>query len=200
VSYGVRASVWLGRWSPGVGDPTVIGWVTTLGYFAASVLALRAGMPARDRPVAKRDRLLWRGIAAFLFALGLNKQLDLQTALTEIGRTLSYRTGWHEVRRTVEFWFVVLFGVAALAVIVGLAVLVRSAGRELRIAVAGLALVGGFVVVRAATFHHVDHFRGARWVMASSNWVFELGGIVLVGIGAVRELKRRPPLTGRKRR
>lgn len=194
------ASAWLGDWRPGIGDPTLVGWVTTFAYLGAAFLAFRAGTPRQGRLLAKQHRLLWQGIAAFLFALGLNKQLDLQTAFTQIFRTLSYRTGWHEVRRTVEFWFVVFFGLAALLVMVWLVLLARSAGRELRIAVAGIALVGAFVVVRAATFHHVDHFRGAHWVMLVGTWVFELSGIVVVALGAARELRRRTAPTARKRR
>jgi hypothetical protein len=40
-------------------------------------------------------------------ALGINKQLDLQTALTELGRVLAYDQGWYEERQTVQVWFIV---------------------------------------------------------------------------------------------
>jgi hypothetical protein len=41
-----------------------------------------------------------------LFALGINKQLDLQTALTELGRVLALSQGWYEQRQVVQFWFI----------------------------------------------------------------------------------------------
>ena len=27
---------WIGRWSPGIGDPTAAGWLATLAYFATA--------------------------------------------------------------------------------------------------------------------------------------------------------------------
>src|SRR5882672_1117833 len=33
---------WIGDWSPGIGDPTVMGWLTVAAYFAASWLCVRA--------------------------------------------------------------------------------------------------------------------------------------------------------------
>jgi hypothetical protein len=32
---------WIGSWSPGIGDPTVAGWITVFAYFAASLLCWR---------------------------------------------------------------------------------------------------------------------------------------------------------------
>ncbi|HEY8942673.1 MAG TPA: hypothetical protein VIM73_00370, partial [Polyangiaceae bacterium] len=89
----------IGNWSPGIGDPTVTGWVTVVAYLATAVsctlLALR--IPRVAGPL-NRERLLWGLLAAAFFALGLNKQLDLQSAVTEIGRIVAAKQGWYEQR------------------------------------------------------------------------------------------------------
>ena len=44
----------------------------------------------------------------------------------------------------------------------------------------------GFVVIRAASFHHVDAFLAARLGGIKWNWILELGGIAVVAAAAVR--------------
>jgi len=50
---------------------------------------------------------------AFL-ALGINKQLDLQTALTEAGRVLARYQGWYEQRQFVQLVVIALFAMTCL--------------------------------------------------------------------------------------
>src|SRR5688572_10854983 len=103
------------RWRPGIGDPTVMGWVTVACYLGAAFLCWRAA----TKGVASRNvRWFWTGLAALLLLLGINKQLDLQTAVTFIGKDFAKATGWYEHRRIVQGIFIVfiaLFGAAATA-------------------------------------------------------------------------------------
>jgi hypothetical protein len=48
----------------------------------------------------------WRSIALAFLVLGLNKQLDLQTALTEAGRVLANVQGWYDQRQIVQVAFI----------------------------------------------------------------------------------------------
>jgi hypothetical protein len=116
-------------WSPTIGDPTLMGWVTVAAYFLTSWLCLRAfrlekrGPPRPllptiaalfrvmkkhwPRPPAPARRAaLWLLLFAIMFALGINKQLDLQTLFTEIGRSVSRSGGWYEERRAVQGLFI----------------------------------------------------------------------------------------------
>ena len=72
------------HWSPGIGDPTVAGWLTVVLYLVTSV---SCWMLARELGPAGLDRRAWRSISVLFLFLGINKQLDLQTALTEAGAT-----------------------------------------------------------------------------------------------------------------
>src|SRR6476659_1098397 len=48
------------------------------------------------------ERRAWLAISVLFLFLGVNKQLDLQTALTEAGRYLAHYKGWYEQRQVVQ--------------------------------------------------------------------------------------------------
>src|SRR4051812_28194527 len=78
------------RWRPGIGDPTFIGWFTVFAYLGAAYLCWRA---AANSLTGQKVRLFWIALAGTLLALGINKQLDLQTELTFIGKDFAKATG-----------------------------------------------------------------------------------------------------------
>jgi hypothetical protein len=167
---------WIGSWSPGIGDPSVLGWLTVVLYICTAAYCWLVGRRLKVRS----ERLVFFGLAAGLLALGINKQLDLQSALTEIGRILAKRQDWYEQRAEFQKIFIVQVAVLALA---GLAIIVwvtRASPLPTRAALAGAVLLSGFVVMRAASFHHVDLFIGTQWLGIRANWVLEIGGIVAV--------------------
>jgi hypothetical protein len=200
-----------GRWHPGIGDPGVVGWLTVAAYFAAGALAYRAlrlhragaadarsatgsaqgDLPARaggsSRPAIDEAILVrfWGLVLFSMLLLGVNKQLDLQTWFTEIGRDLAHRQGWYEVRRPLQVAFIALIGVAGAAATVGLAFSIRHVLHRVIGALVGLGALVTFVIVRAASFHHVDMLLGRGRVRL--NWVLELGGIALIAISAFRQ-------------
>ncbi len=175
------------RWRPGIGDPSAMGWATVAFYFAAAglagvVVARSAGFPARTR---RAERLFWIALCALLIALGVNKQLDLQSLLTAIGRCSAQAGGWYAERRQAQALFIAgLLGVC-LAVAAALVILLRDTLRRQAPALVGVALLLSFVMVRAVGFHHVDAFISWRIGGWRMNWVLEIGGIALVAAGAL---------------
>src|ERR1041385_1829152 len=97
-------------WTPSIGDPTWIGWVTVVAYGIAVLLCVRAGMRARQLGVKGRDDSpeVWFVFAAVLFFLGINKQLDLQTLLIQAGREVALAESWYQFRRPVQLVFVMI--------------------------------------------------------------------------------------------
>src|SRR4051812_27007007 len=94
------------RWHAGIGDPTVIGWVTAAAYAVAAWLALKTGLQTGPKDVANRGRRrLGLGGAGLMAFPGPNKQLDLQTLFTDIGPFFAVDEGWYEGRRGVQKWF-----------------------------------------------------------------------------------------------
>lgn len=65
-------------------------------YFAAVLTTWRAAQFTEGR-----EQKLWLLIALMFIFLGINKQLDLQSALTEAGRILAIKQGWYAARRIV---------------------------------------------------------------------------------------------------
>jgi hypothetical protein len=228
-----------GRWHPGIGDPSVVGWVTVVAYVVAAALALRALRLHRrgarqhvpmhgaaelgptsapegvvlDDPLAQRDEArphvapqrhtsqpvrrsafaqqewllvrFWGLVAVTMLALGLNKQLDLQTWFTEVLRDLARAQGWWEARRPFQVAFIALIGLCGTGVTVVLALAMRQVLHRVVGALFGLGALVTFVIVRAASFHHVDVLLGRGRVRL--NWVLELGGIALIAISALRQ-------------
>jgi hypothetical protein len=115
----------------------------------------------------------------FLF-LGINKQLDLQTALTETGRYLAHYQGWYEQRQLIQLAFIALIAVMCLICAITLLVWVEDATVSTWLALVGTTLVMGYVLIRAASFHHVDRFIGHTILGFRWNWILEMGGIALV--------------------
>jgi hypothetical protein len=183
------------RWRPEIGDPSVMGWVTVAAYGAAAALcfiAARRCLADDDPGQGRRRCAVWLGVTVLMLFLGLNKQLDLQSLLTDIGRVLARRDGWYGQRRAVQRWFVLA---AAATGVTGLAVMVwksRAVLRERLSLLIGLSLLVTFVIIRAASFHHVDVLIHSRVLGLRINWILELGGIFLIGYGAARSI-RRPP-------
>jgi len=171
------------KWRPEIGDPSLMGWFTVAAYAAAALLAWRAGVVRRER--------VWRAVALLMAALCVNKQFDLQSLFTDIGRELSHRGGWYERRR--EFQKMFVLGVVAGAGLFGCWFLWRFRDFVLRhkLLAAGLLFLLTFIVVRAISFHHFDLFLKARIGGLTMNWVLELGGIALVAIAALREIRPR---------
>ena len=72
------------NWSPKIGDPTIGGWVTGVLYLLAAGSCWITARELVLEDIASNERRAWWAISALFLALGINKQLDLQSALTEM--------------------------------------------------------------------------------------------------------------------
>ena len=174
---------WIGYWSPGIGDPTVAGWLTVVLYLAAAVLCFRVGRNRRWM-LSRAEVFIFRTLAVTLAALAVNKQLDLQTALTELGRIIAVDEGWYDERRTVQKAFIVGVGLVAVALAAGAVALLRRAPLPTHVTVVGALGLVAFVVIRASSFHHMDLLIRSSLFGVKANWAIEMGSILIVMAGA----------------
>ncbi len=167
------------RWKLEIGDPTILGWFTVATYFLTALLAARVWHRQRD--------WVWILVALGLTALGLNKQLDLQSLFTDIGRVASHHLGWYEVRRGVQKWFV-LGVIAGSGAFGAWFVWHRHAFWTChKLLSSGLALLAVFVLLRMMTFYHFEALSEDGHLTEALNLTLELGGILLVFLAALRE-------------
>ncbi|WP_372802907.1 hypothetical protein [Paracoccus seriniphilus] len=173
-------------WQPGIGDPNATGWLTVLAYLLCFALSAKVWLKLHGR----RGRAFWGLVALLMLALAVNKQLDLQSALTATGRCLAQAQGWYDHRRIVQVAFVLgVLGLMFLALLMGLRALRGQLWRN-GIALAGLMVLCSFVAVRAIGFHHMDALIGSHGFGVSTNYLFENVGLLLIALNALWILRR----------
>jgi hypothetical protein len=181
------------NWSPGIGDPTFMGWLTVALYFLAALgcwLTVRMLSSPDFAAESTKEVRAWWWIAVTFVALGINKQLDLQTALTETGRALATFQGWYDQRQPVQVAFIALVTIICLMATVVLLRWARHAPAPTWLALIGSVSVIRYVLIRAASFHHIDRFIGAEVLGFRWNWILEIGGISVVLVASY--WRRRP--------
>ncbi|MRR36765.1 hypothetical protein EG829_19295 [bacterium] len=176
----------MGEWRPGIGDPTFMGWFTVFSYILCAAVAL--SVCYLNRAHDKRFARFWLLIGVVMVLLGINKQLDLQSLLPEMGRQIFRAQGWMEMRRIVQFWFIISLGCVSVAVFGWFTVLYRALFRRFMLAFIGIFFLLSFVFIRAASFHHFDAFRELSFLGIKMNWVLELTGIYLVCLAGLKEM------------
>jgi len=183
------------QWRPRIGDPTVIGWIITIAYFFAFILCLWAGISAKNNEKPKgvhESRGLLIGVAVLLLLFVINKQLDLQTLLTIMGRQLAKAQGWYNIRRSSQLIFVVLFTVIVLLSLAIWARWMKRRWRQYGLHFGGTVIILLFVIIRAASVEHVffRHYPGHNSGIYIVVSLVELVGILIVGMGSALCLHR----------
>ncbi len=125
-------------------------------------------------------------------ALAVNKQLDLQSALTAMGRCVAQGQGWYDARRGVQALFTLAVGAVSLVGLVLLAATMRRHLARSWAALIGAGFVAGFVLVRAASWAHVGALLNVPVGGMRMNHVLENAGPLLVASNALVLLWRRP--------
>jgi hypothetical protein len=188
-----------GRWRLGIGDPSLLGWVTTIGYFVAAGLCVAYALRSRKtfsedcvvhRPSSFRPSasFFWWSLAVFMLLMGFNKQLDLQNLILEVSRRMSVEQGWFAERDAVRKWILLGFGLAFSILLIWMGWKARGAWRRYVLPASGIALLVLFVLIRASG--HRLEILGYRPGSFSKYKVLEIGGIVCVTASALLELRR----------
>ena len=169
-----------GRWAPSIGDPTVMGWVTVVVYFTVAIICLKA---ATTENANKSEKLFWFYLTFFLIALGINKQLDLQSLLTQTGKDLAIAQGWYKDRRFMQMGFIILIGLLGVTGTIILLKTYRNANTAIKIAFIGCIILFVFILMRASSFHHMDILINMELAGVRMNGILELGGLAIIGVG-----------------
>ena len=166
-------------WKPGIGDPTVYGWLTVAAYALGAWCCWRAASVG-----ARAERRFWLVLTAIMAFLCINKQLDLQTLGTDIARVLAKEQGWYAERRKYQLAFVFVLGAVSALITSALLVRMRRAGAAVWGGIVGLAMLLFFVFVRATSFDKMDWLISQHLGTVRVNHLMELGGIAIVTMSA----------------
>jgi hypothetical protein len=180
MSFGDLRECLFAAWSPTIGDPTPLGWITVVAYLAASCLSVFALYR-----YSGRQRVFWLALSVVLLLLAVNKQLDLQSALTAGGRCLAQAQGWYEDRRAVQVKFILAIIAISAVVAVWLVWVMRREIAHIWLALIGVVSLLSFIAIRAAGFHHFDQFIGVEIAGVRMNGILELGGISMIAANAI---------------
>ena len=180
------------HWTVGIGDPTPFGWVTVFAYVATAGLCAAASRksPCQLSSTKHSDRGFWLGVTVVFAFLALNKQLDLQSLLTEVGRNAAKAEGLYGNRRLYQATFVIFLGFAGFAILLRFLWQLRNRPAAVKVALLGLTFTVVFVLVRAASFHHVDVWLGSDVFSVKWNWLIEFTGIGTVAAAALWSLAK----------
>lgn len=181
------------QWRPGIGDPTLVGWLTVVVYAVAALYCIRVvrGSERLFTQQVGRQVFLWRLLALVLVLLCINKQLDLQSLLTHAARYYSKQHDLYNQRRLFQKLLVIgMLAMSVLTFITGV-IIYRKVLRPNVLAMFGIVFLMAFVVIRASSFHHMDRLISTTLVGFKMNWLLELGGLVLIICNARALLKRK---------
>ncbi|WP_133364737.1 hypothetical protein [Qipengyuania sediminis] len=172
-------------WHASIARADLADWITVAAYALGAILALRAAATARSR-----ERLFWRFTAALMAFFSVNELFDFQTIVTIVGRSWAVEQGWYEDRRVFQFEFIMALVAVAMAAGLALFRFTRGTHPAVRMALFGLVFIGLFVLIRAASFHHVSGMLGMGPEAFTIGSMQELLGIAIVALAACHYLAR----------
>ena len=167
----------------GIRDLSIVGWLTVILYFSAAIrcwiIARELRWTAHDIE-GTRELRCWRSIAAASLGLGVSKQLDLPTVLTNTGRVIARLQGWYEQRRSAQLALVAVLAIVSLITVIILVRWARNAPVATWLALAASVMLVCYFAIRTVSFHPVDRLISIRILGVSLNSILEI-----VAIGAV---------------
>jgi hypothetical protein len=170
------------HWRPTIGDPTAMGWLTVFAYLATAVACYAASL--------KQPGRLWRWLPVVFLFLAFNKQIDLQSLFTEVGKISTRQMGLYGHRGSIQATMIVIILAVAGIGIVTLLVALKRPWSPKSLALTGLIVLTSFIAIRALSFHHFDRFIGTWYGPMKGNWILELSAISMVLAAALWERGR----------
>lgn len=182
-----------GNWKPGIGDPTLIGWLITAAYLITFVLCgICAWRADRISPISRSRhyRIFWWSLAVIMLIMGINKQLDLQCLFIAVIKKMAVNQRWYSQRQIIQVWFIAGMVIFGLILLTWLGWKFRRLWRQCGFALFGILLLITFIAIRVAPLNLIAEFRNWQPALGVINFVLELAGIGLVGISALMGIIR----------
>ena len=178
-------------WTPGIGQLPLSAWGAAVPYLLAAYFCWRVARKLRLFGADGRSEAqVWIAIAILFLVLGICRELDIQSVVTNYWRAIARQQGWYRDRQTIQPAIITVIGAASLACAIILLVRLWRVPRITQLAAVGTLLLLTYIAIRAVSFHPVDVLAnktvlGVRW-----SWIFEFAGILVVILAALRRRGR----------
>ena len=170
-----------GVWYAGIGDPTLLGWITVSAYCVAT---LRCTFKASMLDKNEANYRFWAYLAMFLLLLAINKQLDLQSWFTQAMKTAAQMHGWYGQRKSLQVIFIAFLSVSMLFTLLSIRLYLAQSWHHYPITWIGIVFLSTFILMRAASFSHIDQMIHYPIFGIRLNGVVEIGSIALIFFGS----------------
>lgn len=178
-------------WISRAGDSQVSSVINTVLYGVSVLASFYRWKTLRYLKTSSVEQRFWLLLSFVLLAFGLNKQLDLQVLLIEIGRPIAVKGGWYGSRRMVQAAFaLVMTGIAGLFVTMAVS-LIRKHWHHNALALPGLLILCIYAAIETIAASHAGlSFQfPERWGIRLSDLI-EMGGILLILVNALNHRRR----------
>ena len=174
------------------GDAGILPWMITFLYLAAGVASFYFANTFKQRSHYTFNRyepFFWYTISIFLVFLAFNKQLDLQTLLSAIGRESALRNNWYEVRRTYQAWFIGAIAISSFGLLSVFIFVLRDTLKKNILALAGIFILVVFIQLRAVSFHHLDRLLEINLMGVGFHWILEVTGATFIIFSVYKQVQ-----------
>jgi hypothetical protein len=180
-------------WHLQLDNPDFRGWSVVAAYVMAAACCARAARARRQTgPEERRLAVIWWLLAFGLLFLGINKQLNLQTLLIDLGRQAARAGGWYarDKARLAQMIFSVAFVLAGLAAFGFVLARFRRFFARNPWALTGVVVLLLFVLIRAASINHLLERGGLNQDDKRWTWLLEIGGSACLALAALQARKQ----------
>ena len=141
-------------WNLGIGDPTLIGWLTVAAYLVASFLCIYCALRVSRFPFFSQSvqlPWLWWSLAIILLLLGLNKQLDIQSWFRITGKEVIKTQGWYQHRMTIYMGVATILFTSILTILVFLGRAIQSLWQKYWLILFGIVLLSSYILATGSS-------------------------------------------------
>jgi hypothetical protein len=174
-------------WTAEIGRPYTSSWVNTVLYACALVVVVKKWRDLRHAQATSAEQRLWAFCFFVLLVLGINKQLNFQSLLIQLGRYFAQYGDWSEKRRLVQAWFAYTLSGLMGGTVLFILIATRRLWQGHALALIGLGILFIYVVIRATSICHVGFVAEAY---SEGNFrltdMIEFFGVLFVFIDACR--------------
>lgn len=165
-------------------DNDAIGWIITGMYLLIIMVFLRATFLARTYNV---DCWFWYSLTIFVLFLGINKQFDIQTDITNFLREIARTDGWYEHRAELQKE---LLELGLIGIFVGIATFswfFKKYWIKYKFLWIGFAMLIAYLVITLISWHALDRvIRYQLFSIIKVNQLVEMNAILLLFISGLQ--------------